>query len=1317
MDPNTRLDHALFQLTPTRTRCDLVVFTERGNCEKLASGLVEPFLSHLRCAKEQISKGGYSITLQPTTDVASWFTISTLQRFVRFISTPEILERLVTIEREISQIENSIRSNDFSTSAQASATTVTGQTEEGNITSVDGNNKKSIVLSKKGESNGDDVAQGENSKFQLQRILETRKAVLWKEQAMAYARASVAGFEEDNLDDLISFADAFGASRLREACTNFKELCKKKHEDGLWTDELAAMEACLQPELPYTRTSGIILTSENSLTQGCLPKFHVNDISNAQLEPNGSSDASVTNLTVNHASSNIDQDNSLPMLSQTPSMTGESDISHGKTQVPMSWPNQPPPYMYNFQGSVVQQMPPYQAYPFPTMQVVPPYYSVHYGNMQSPAKDPNHRPNRNKLSRKSDMSMNGKGTETSDLTSGSEDGYSDHGDSISGNEEDAYLEQDFPSDRKPLSIGQPGQKKLVKKSSKMVVIRNINYITSGVKDGISDEYSADGDLFDADSLKQKVEDAVDSLGKHHKSTERNSKKRGSRKHPGESNNSNDACDPASKACGGEKRDENWHAFQNLLLRDEESGSNKMDQDSGGTTDRSKQHLVDVQDEYCVIRSPQLGKISDNSCVFVAESKKGIVELDSFIVTERDANLDDASHLENFECNENYYRNIKKSNCNDEELLFSQRMESGGNPQNTLSDYTHEAAVLKTQGGGDWFIITPTEKMADSETTTEHSSFNGYQNSRISEDCFHTEKSKKDLLIDDSFVVPTRTLVGQCDSQWRTDMSMVSGLEQAAQHENGTSDHSNNKLGMSGTYEPDDLYMVLERDSRLEPVRASWTPEIDYTMDISFSDADKGHFSAETNGHDESTDNNILPNCKSNDNKNNGDPGKKNSSKDAKSKPLRGSLVKNRSEIISRNKKPSSLSRDAVLKSKMEKEEESRRKKEELLIQRQQRIAQRSAASGTPPVSSKSSKVESKPAPRPLEKDKQTSLPAIQETKNFSSHKSDPARSAKDHLSSAQNKHKESGPLKSSQPKKISKTMDDAAANQPASEKTMLQIELRESNQISGKERLPDQIRLLSEKTTAQVELSKSFANQSPDANQTSGLDTSVDTKEMLSSMEKNVMGCNASIQNDSLQLQGTLSFIASGQKNSYHMCTLGDKSCNQDCDNLSFPTADHSKGLGSLKFEDDRERSSASIADAPKACLQDSEEKKVLDMLASQANGCITNACSALNISQNCQILISSETSPTAGEKASNSADVDVQDGKGATHANLPSSCEISEIEIIPDSELTPPPLDGMNSELPYSRKKWAGNDGHPSAKGIKKLLLFGRKSRNSAAY
>lgn len=123
-------------------RCDLVIFAGKKS-EKIASGLLEPFLSHLKSAKDQISKGGYSITLKPTSsDASSWFTKATLERyslclwfcfvgvycyvvvlnclfffihflrFVRFVSTPEVLERFVTIETEINQIESSIDSNE-----------------------------------------------------------------------------------------------------------------------------------------------------------------------------------------------------------------------------------------------------------------------------------------------------------------------------------------------------------------------------------------------------------------------------------------------------------------------------------------------------------------------------------------------------------------------------------------------------------------------------------------------------------------------------------------------------------------------------------------------------------------------------------------------------------------------------------------------------------------------------------------------------------------------------------------------------------------------------------------------------------------------------------------------------------------------------------------------------------------------------------------------------------------------------------------------------------------------------------------------------
>ncbi|MBA0843911.1 hypothetical protein Goarm_001058 [Gossypium armourianum] len=103
---------------------------------------------------------------------------------------------------------------------------------------------------------------------------------------MAYARALVAGYEPDHIEDLLSFADAFGASRLREACLNFMELCKRKNEDRLWMAEVATMQACPRPDLSYLRTSGTVLAGEeNDPNQNLM-------MSLSSTKQNGSADAS-----------------------------------------------------------------------------------------------------------------------------------------------------------------------------------------------------------------------------------------------------------------------------------------------------------------------------------------------------------------------------------------------------------------------------------------------------------------------------------------------------------------------------------------------------------------------------------------------------------------------------------------------------------------------------------------------------------------------------------------------------------------------------------------------------------------------------------------------------------------------------------------------------------------------------------------------------------------------------------------------------------------------------------------------------------------
>ncbi|XP_042519050.1 COP1-interacting protein 7-like [Macadamia integrifolia] len=957
MDSSTRLEYALFQLTPTRTRCDLVVFAG-GRSEKLASGLLEPFVSHLRCAKEQISKGGYSITLRaPTPADSAWFTKATLERFVRFVSTPEVLERFVTIEREILQIETSVQPNELSNSTAA------GQAEEGNVKGADGHSKKSTTSSQaKADSNGsDNVAQEENSKLRLQRLLETRKAVLRKEQAMAYARSFVAGFDMDHIDDLLSFSAAFGASRLREACINFKDLCNKKHDDGLWMDELAAMEACTQPELPYLGTSGIILTSDNSNPNpGVMPISHFG-LSNGQLERAGSLDASVSESTTGNSSSDINQ--------------GQMPQTSVKNQVPMPWTDQLPPYMYNFQSPLMQQLHPYQGYSIHGMQGFPPYYqgNMHWspntdnGHGHGPVQEPDHR--------RKGRFPNGKGHETLE-----QDEQTEPSDSTSGSDLDSDLQQEIKNSTEQPQLHKRRHKK---KSSRTVVIRNINYITPKRREGnndseVDDSSSFEDEFIDGDFLRQKVKDAVGSFEKHHKSTPGHHKKRGGDKHANIANGSNAASDEGhenefdAKTSDGAKNSENWDTFQNLLMRNDEPSA------SGGDT-----QTVNVRDEYFAIKSSEPGKPSAFTSPVDLESEKETkqrhADTDSFFMTERDTGNESRISMENFGSSENFRPGMKKRDCSDEELLYPQRIEgSGRNVQDALSECTIESSVLKTQKAEDWFVINQSKTFAGHDATIGHAIFDGDRSLTPDRASFQIEKTKKDL-VDDSFMVQDRSIVDQCDSLWRTDISMVSDLIVAVPHENGSADLSREKAVV--TYEPpDDLYMVLDRGSGMESSAAPWTPEMDYGMDISFAESEKKSSSVEGNDY---ADNKFPSNGKSTGGKNSKDSQAKLSGRETNSKPSRGSLLKSKSENVSRIKKPPTVSRAAVHKNKLEKEEENRKKMEELLIQRQKRIAERSAASGCALATPRRASLDGKTAITSTKREKKLSQSSTQEAKRLS----------------------------------------------------------------------------------------------------------------------------------------------------------------------------------------------------------------------------------------------------------------------------------------------------------------------------------------------
>lgn len=89
---------------------------------------------------------------------------------------------------------------------------------------------------------------------------------------------------------------------LREACINFIELCKQKNDDRLWMDELAAMQACPQPVMPYLENSGIILAGEDTdPTQTMMINI------NQRGKPIGALDTSISDSTTSHGSLDANQ--------------------------------------------------------------------------------------------------------------------------------------------------------------------------------------------------------------------------------------------------------------------------------------------------------------------------------------------------------------------------------------------------------------------------------------------------------------------------------------------------------------------------------------------------------------------------------------------------------------------------------------------------------------------------------------------------------------------------------------------------------------------------------------------------------------------------------------------------------------------------------------------------------------------------------------------------------------------------------------------------------------------------------------------------
>lgn len=344
---------------------------------------------------------------------------------------------------------------------------------------------------------------------------------------------------------------------------------------------------------------------------------------------------------------------------------------------------------------------------------------------------------------------------------------------------------------------------------------------------------------------------------------------------------------------------NWDAFQNLLKIDEETGI-----DGSGRMQPS-----DVQDEHFVVRNSEertpYSASSAQNLDFKEVVKNPKVANDSFIVTQRDGGNEGRSKMDEYVDN---CGPVTKSRDNmGEEILLSHRTGEPGNEfGDPLSTFAADSLGTKGRTSEDWFIVDNMEKMRSADTTITPkvfdddytlSSVNGYS---------HAEKRKEGTLVDDSFMIQGQLVDNSLsDTQWRTDLSMVEDLTPANKLESDTA-ASNEKKALANNQEPNDLYVVLQRDSGLDSVEASRS--MDYEVDFSFSEPDR------RSSVDDSP--NVSNNLSGSPEKTSTNKSKVSATRNSE-KALRGSSGKGKPEIISRNRKPSLPSRPVVQKSKRE----------------------------------------------------------------------------------------------------------------------------------------------------------------------------------------------------------------------------------------------------------------------------------------------------------------------------------------------------------------------------------------------------------------
>ncbi|XP_026413729.1 serine/arginine repetitive matrix protein 2-like isoform X2 [Papaver somniferum] len=203
------LDYAAFQIMPTQNRYEAFVCRDRKT-EKVASGHLEQLTLELPEVKTAEQGDNFKLQLPENLRGSAWFTKSTLTRFLHIVGAHEKSTICKSLRSEMAQLEEARR---FHLELYGQ-----GHKEHPGSGKTDGHSK---VAERTVDSQ---TVPSDATRNELLRAMDLRIAVLKEDFTASFNQAVGAPCSIEQITDLVTFCEHFGAMELRNFLSKYIEL-------------------------------------------------------------------------------------------------------------------------------------------------------------------------------------------------------------------------------------------------------------------------------------------------------------------------------------------------------------------------------------------------------------------------------------------------------------------------------------------------------------------------------------------------------------------------------------------------------------------------------------------------------------------------------------------------------------------------------------------------------------------------------------------------------------------------------------------------------------------------------------------------------------------------------------------------------------------------------------------------------------------------------------------------------------------------------------------------------------------------------------